>query len=568
MMHSHPQHRHSISIPSAEIEITLDNLVSISLRKNFHPLTFSKLFKEFKHKLFTNNPEHGFDMTPLYQNCSANPLQLKYIYEILIKSELNNDFEELTKLFTVHLLRLSKTDQVVILIYFNQIYSEIPWSRLVENEKFLAGFSKYLKVVTLANISLDVDSKYIFMICKFIANLLSNSTKVDDAFNESILEFLEFLKVKEFDASYEFLNSFYANYSFSTVKNDYQLSTNLQKDMQGPQNNAKILKLKKILWLSQQVTVDFAPMNEKFIKGLKSLLNLSTVATSATNSSIAYELISTLFDCLTLSTPKTKPIWLHFILNKLPQLLKSLKMNQQKLSNSLLNTFETLDFGKHKSLIIQLLKNLISFDLIKPAHFIKLSPNQTDIIPATPIFSNEDLTHLYNNKFHETNPEFITIQEAEIESFINKVSSSVISKETFSNLVGTSINRFIADNDSLRLKRLLISLTMNNDVFEYILLQGSPYAFLEPIVGYFGRNVDKCPESSEKQIDNQDLMMDLDLGASDSTNIQDFFTDFGAVLIFVQYATSHLCLDPAKVTMNKKVSNILMSSVSTVSQMI
>ncbi|GMF03584.1 unnamed protein product [Ambrosiozyma monospora] len=57
-------------------------------------------------------------------------------------------------------------------------------------------------------------------------------------------------------------------------------------------------------------------------------------------------------------------------------------------------------------------------------------------------------------------------------------------------------------------------------------------------------------------------MMDLDLGASDSTNIQDFFTDFGAVLIFVQYATSHLCLDPAKVTMNKKVSNILMSSVS------
>ncbi|GME71352.1 unnamed protein product [Ambrosiozyma monospora] len=283
MMHPHPHHRHSISIPSAEIELTLDNLVSISLRKNFHPLTFSKLFKEFKHKLFTNNPEHGFDMTPLYHNCNANPLQLKYIYEILIKSELNNDFEELIKLFTVHLLRLSKTDQVVILIYFNQIYSEIPWSRLVENEKFLAGFSKYLKVVTLANISLDVDSKYIFMICKFIAHLLSNSTKVDDTFNESILEFLEFLKVKEFDASYEFLNSFYANYSFSTVKNDYQLSTNLQKDMQGPQNNTKILKLKKILWLSQQVTVDFAPMNEKFIKGLKSLLNLSTHPKDKTN---------------------------------------------------------------------------------------------------------------------------------------------------------------------------------------------------------------------------------------------------------------------------------------------
>lgn len=80
-------------------ETTLDQpqlgkLVSISLKKKFHPLTFGKLYKEYKFRILSGSSGAEMDLLPLFQNCSSSALQLKYIFEVLITNDLDNTFED------------------------------------------------------------------------------------------------------------------------------------------------------------------------------------------------------------------------------------------------------------------------------------------------------------------------------------------------------------------------------------------------------------------------------------------------------------------------------------------
>ncbi|QPG77308.1 hypothetical protein FOA43_004716 [Brettanomyces nanus] len=285
--------------------------------------------------------------------------------------------------------------------------------------------------------------------------------------------------------------------------------------------------------------IKFTLINDKFIRAFKKLLNLSRVTTAATNTSIAYELTVSLFDCLTLSTAKTHRLWVHAILYKLPQALKILKINQAKLSNTLTNTTDAIDFAKNKPLIISLLQNLVSLDLVKPTQLSKRFSDASVITPASSKLSLEELNHDYTSIFHTCNPEFVSLEESGVKEFINKVSESWIQTEMFGKLVLESINSFINNHDNIRLRRLLISLTMNSRIMDYVILQESPYSITKQLIAYLEEQVDVKPDSESKgDQSGQETgaeFMDLDLGDDDSSNAQDFFTDFGTILIFIQY---------------------------------
>ncbi|VEU23593.1 DEKNAAC104735 [Brettanomyces naardenensis] len=545
-----------------DAEPTLDKLVHISLKKRFHPMTFGKLFKEFKHKKLSTSPhESKIDMSALFHNCSRSPLQLKYIFEVLVTDDLNNSFEDLIDFFTKYLSQQDKIDQTAVMIYFSQISDEFPWGRLASSGAFLGAFGTYLKSFSNSHTSANNDSKMALMISKFIVNLLSSDTKVPESFNQDFVAFLDFLREAQFGASYEYLSGFFNQYNLTTVRKDYQSLTLSVNGPQGSLGTTKLLKLKKILWLSQQVTVKFTPINDKFIRAFKRLLNLSRVATAATNTSIAYELTVSLFDCLFLSTSKTHHIWAHAICHKLPQALKRLKISQAKLSNTLSNSFEAIGIDQNKSLITSLLKNLVSMKLVKVEQFSKLFPDPSAITPANSSRSLEELNHAYTSIFHTNNPEFVSMEESGVAEFIKSVSESTSQTEMFAKLVFESIDTLIANHDSTRLRRLLISLTLNREILDYVLLQGSPYNMARLLIAYLEEEIETKPDSEGKRNqflqDNNADFMDLDLAEDDSSNAQDFFTDFGTVLIFIQFIVFRFNMNLWKFEKDKQALQLL-----------
>lgn len=544
-----------------KLEHTFQNLLKISLAKKYSPLTFQKLINDFKNKLVDTK----LDITPLFINCQSSHLQRDYIYQILVASDIQDTCEEFINYFNQICKNISAKDQILILLLFNQNSDDYPWKTYIQNNQVLNAFSNYLKYIIEIYIDDDEDSKkIIFLTTKFLKNVFSASSKIklNNNFIQSISAFLEWINSKGLNDSYILLNNELSDYNLSSIKLEFNDSTSLTtnpitstsslndsnsilslKSNKNEKESIKLLALKKIVWLSQKVTIEFVKFDDKFIIDFKSLINLSHVSTGESISIVATELLTGLFRCLELSSSQNIIIWREYIVSKLPWLLKNvLKINQIKMEK-VLESFMKLELKNlslYDSILAEFEYNLIELELIKP--------NSVRICSKSLIFENQnitldDLNHKYTNKFIECNPEFTSIEEIGIVEFLNDVNKSIKLKYKFSELFIESVNSFILTGETLKLRRLLISASINFDLLDYILMFESPYEFLTPLLKFLENHVVRKPQSLNdsnsdrysNQTNQNDFLMDLDIGGDDSSNVQDFFSDLSTVLVFIQF---------------------------------
>ncbi|KAG7702908.1 hypothetical protein KL930_002788 [Ogataea haglerorum] len=496
----------SISIPATDVELTLEQLVDVSLKKNYPPSAFGKLFREFKHRVAANSEEE-VDLHCLLTNCAQSPQKLRYVHEILVESDFTGAVDGLTSLFGHYMSRIGEKDELSILIWLSQISSKVPWKQAVESPEFVTQLTAFVR----ASMQPETSPKKALMIAKLMVQVLKSSAVPDNACTSLVQQYLEYLE-KHHDTAYRYLNSFFQSYNLSTMQKDYAMPTQEQTGRVS-RNIIKVSRLKKIVWLAHQVTVAYSPVSEAFLQGFKSLLNLSSVATSTTNVSIAFELAVSLFDGLTLSTYRTQHIWEHFIVSKLPEVFKLLTISQQNLRDTLTNAFETIK--NYDELKQKLMTTLAECELVAD-------------MGAVP--SAQDELSRFQAVFEDANPEFVPLEESGACELVGSV-DTLAGERRLAQLVADAIARFVQEDDHARLKRLLVALTSVPHVLDGVVLHKNPYSFVRPLVTYLDASIGRGF--------GQDAM-DVD---GDSSNLQDTHANLGALLLFVAYCSFRYSLD-------------------------
>ncbi|KAG7921326.1 hypothetical protein KL905_002784 [Ogataea polymorpha] len=496
----------SISIPATDVELTLEQLMNVSLKKNYTPSAFGKLFREFKHRVAANSDEE-VDLQCLLTNCAQSPQKLRYVHEILVESDFTGAVDGLTALFGKYMARIGENDELAILIWLNQISGKVPWKQAIESPEFVEQLTSFVR----ASMQQQTSPKKALMVAKLMVQMLKSCPGPDNSCTSLVQQYLEYLE-KHHDTAYRYLNSFFQGYNLSTMQKDYAMPAQEQTGRVS-RNIIKVSRLKKIVWLAHQITVVFSPVSETFLQGFKSLLNLSSVATSTTNVSIAFELTVSLFDGLSLSTYRTQHIWRHFIVSKLPEVFKLLTISQQNLKDTLTNAFETIK--DHDELKQKLMTILAECELVAGVE---------DVLPA-----QDDLSR-FQEVFEDANPEFVSLEESGACELVNSV-STLASGRRLAQLVTDAVTRFVHEDDHARLKRLLLALTSVPHVLDVVVLHKNPYSFVQPLVTYLDASIDRGFAQDAMDVDG------------DSSNLQDMHANLGALLLFVAYCGFRYSLD-------------------------
>lgn len=92
------------------MEPTFENLLKISLERQYQPSTFAKLYNDFQKK-YSNSNNENIDISSLYIDIEKNYLQRDYVYEILVGSDINNTFKEFIFYFSFISNNISLKDQ-------------------------------------------------------------------------------------------------------------------------------------------------------------------------------------------------------------------------------------------------------------------------------------------------------------------------------------------------------------------------------------------------------------------------------------------------------------------------
>ncbi|ODQ45271.1 hypothetical protein PICMEDRAFT_74042 [Pichia membranifaciens NRRL Y-2026] len=566
------------------MEPTFSNLLKISLERQYPPTTFAKLFRDFEKKQANTN-NGRIDTTPLYIDSGDNYLQRSYIFEILVGSDLENNFEEFINFFSVVSEKLKFNDQHSVLLFINQTAEKFPWKNYAQNVLVLNCLSAYSKYLVSNFVESEEFTRISNLFVKILINIFKVSNafklnenfvqtttefKLDENFVQSTTEFMEWLNAKSLHDAYKPLNFYLGEYVKSSVK--FGFSSNDPSHLQGSElvdslnfskrkpaklsekDNIKLLKIKKIIWLSQKITIEFVNLNDQFIIDFKNLISLSNVSTMESVSSLSMELLSGIIQCIKISNSRNKAIFREYLVCKIPWFLKYvLKINQNKLEK----VFETLSndesefFTSDTNLLFELQTNMIELELLREnvLEFEKGNKLLTDD-QREQSYTIEELNQNYTYKFIECNPEFTSIEETGIVDFVKKVNKSIRLKHKFCDLFMESLDSFMLTGDTLRLRRLLISASLNFDVLDNLLLYSSPYKLLIPLLKFLENQVTQTPENAgmnteERYLDqsNQpDLMMDLDIPGDDSSNAQDYFSDLSTILVFSQFIIARYAL--------------------------
>lgn len=553
---------------TAAADPTFDNLLKICLQREYKPSVFVKLFREFKKKSAHTKNER-LDISPLYLDVDKNYLQRAYIYELLVQSDFENTFEEVINYFSAISNTIPIKDQNKVLLFINQLSKKFPWRSYARNIQVLISFANYSKYLMGKFSESEEFNRLTVQFSKILTNIFeaSNNAKLNENYIQSITEFAKWLNLKSLTEAYKPLSFHLNEYTITAVKLGFNNNDQTHRQQEAADSiaafkkkpikinekeNFKIFKIKKIIWLSQKVTVEFINLDEQFIVAFKSLLNLSNISTVESISTLSLELLSGILQCLQLSTSNNKPIWKHYLVCKLPWFFKHiLKINQNKLEKVLetvLNDDSSIIL-KNNEILLEFERNLVELELLRPG--IVISEHTT--IPANEDkFTVDELNHNYTYKFIECNPEFTSIEELGIIDFVGKVNNSIKTKHKFCELFLESLQSFMNVGDTLRLRRLLVSASINFDLLDSLLLFDSPYKFLIPLQTFLEKQVIQTPGSvtmnpAERylnQSNQPDLMMDLDIAGDDSSNAQDFFSDLSTILVFTQFIITryHLLL--------------------------
>lgn len=542
------------------MEPTLENLVKISLQRTYSPSTFFKLFKDFTER-FEKSSTDKLDRSPLYTNLESDNLQRQYVFQVLVSSDLDNTCEEITHYFSTVSTKIPAKDQLCILLLINQFSSKFPWKVYSNNTGVLTALTEYCRYLMQTYKENPAEFlRIVFLFVKAINSIFENATdvKLNELFIGSISEFCEWLKTNALTTEYHVIQTCLSQYNLSSIKfgftSNEQIGTNAANSLLVNSKSAnhrktswKSHKLKKIVWLSQKVTVEFAQLDNQFVVEFKNLINLSNVSTLESMPNLVIELFTGMFECLKLSTDSAKHIWKEYIVCKVPWFLKNvLKINRVKFEKAFLTTFtdEIKTCEAFNDIIVELEQNLVELSLVRPDILARSNTEKTSTDQTT--LTLDELNHSYTYKFMECNPEFTSIEEAGIVDFLTQINKSIKLKHKFCELVIESINSFILTGDTLRLRRLLISCSINFEILDNLLLCQSPYTILLPLLNFLNDKVLQVPESTEmnsaqkylNQSNQPDLLMDLDIATDDSSNVQEFLGDIGTTVLFTQLVIS------------------------------
>lgn len=537
----------SITMPTATVDPTFENLLKISLRRNYPASIFFKLFKDFKSRL--ENGGKTIDSSPLFISSDENHLQRDYIYEVLVGADLQNTCEEFINYFSNITRIIDITDQISILLYINQIENKFPWKIYTQNLQVLdslADYSKYL--MSPHDNSNDDFSRLLFLFVKLVNKIFQNSNniKLSESFINQIKSFSNWLNLNSFKEINNLLQSQLSAYNVTLLKLGFIKNENINEikpDKPVEKESVKSFQLKKIIWLTQKFTIEFIKLDNQFLIDFKKLLNLSNVSTLESMSNLIIELLSSIFQCLQLSSSNSLHTWRNYIIFQIPLFFKNiLKINQFKLEKILMTLFDnnTKFINDFRDILIAFENFLIELELLKP-NILKFS---TEKFPQKLEFTPDELNHNYTHKFLECNPEFTSIEEIGIPEFLNKINKSINLRLKFCELSFESINSFISTGDTLRLRRLLISCSVDFDLLDNLILFNSPYKVLMPLLKFLDDRILQLPGTTSSnmssaseypnQLNQPDIAMDLDVGNDDSSNIQEFLGDICFILIFVK----------------------------------
>lgn len=538
-----------------ESTLTLEKLLQVSIRRNYSPAVFYKLYKDFGHKQEYTRGEK-LDPTPLYRGCDKHYLQREYIYEILVGSDLQNTHEELINYFVNISKGLPINDQVCLLLFINQFPEKFRWNLYSRSKLVLNALSQYgYHLMKNFNPNDAENVKLINCFVKLITYLVVNyeERNLEKEFDKFISVLLEWLRSNSLN-SLQTLREGIETYNQSALNLAFPLKANgetLKPSKSGnslvrinERETTRLLKLKKIIWLSQAITVEFTRLDENFVNNFKQLLSLSGMPTLDVIPTLITELFSGVFDGFQLSSAKTRHIWRTYIVFKIPFFLKNvLKIGQGVLEKqlSLLFSDHSGFVLKFNDMLLQLEESLTQLGLLK-RNILRL--NRTSRIESETTMSATDLNHSFTQKFMECNPEFVSMKEAGIKEFILEISSSIQIVHKFCELVLESMNTFIMTGDTLRLRRLLLSCAIDLDVLDALVLFDSPFHIITPLLKFLDNNVLQIPDSSNmstaqkylNETNQPEFMMDVDGVNDDSSNTQDNFSDICATLNFVQFS--------------------------------
>lgn len=532
---------------------TFNELLRTSLERNYSATEFFNLFQALQSK--HEGAEEELNYVSLFTNIDKNSLQRSYVHELFVKSDIQNACHELINYFATIVKQISVKDQILILMLINQSKNSFSWKTYSENIAFLSTLAEYSQML-LSNFDQSTQQKrLIFLFVKLLSNffIASAENKLNDKFIHAIAEFSDGLSSNSLAIEHKLLRSHLTEYNLTSMKHgfvtsDYTIFADPRQKTSRKLNesgNMRGFKVEKIMWLSQKVLIEFTSLDSQFTIDFKNLIKLSNVPTLESLSTLVVELMTTVFDCLQLSDVNSFHVWREYIVHKIPLFLKNeLKINQIKLEKALSNVLhddpKLLDL--HKNIVEAMEKNLIDLELLRQGS-LHLNSSTVDVDIQ---FTVDQLNHEYTNKFLECNPEFTSIEEIGIKEFLDKVNKSVILKHKFCQLVIESMNSFILTGDSLRLRRLIISMCMNFYILDNIMLFESPSKILLLLLKFLDIKISNTAESSGmnaaqkylNQSNQPEIAMDYDMGSDDSSNVQEHLSDISTTCIFVQLIIS------------------------------
>lgn len=559
--------------------VTLERVVGQSLQRGYSPGVFSTLFREYCHQDIPTDVEILFHFSSYPK--AYWPLLRLYIYEVLIVSDFNNTSEDFIHFWDAF-PRLKPQDQLECVTYLNQLTSmaKIKWELYLVNVEFVD------RVVAAVQFAIGgCGSELHLMLAKMLASMLKSidsSRKVSDKlvatvteYHKNLLEGGQKLSFIILDAALnEYQSSSAAILAENSEENIAMVAANASTvaKIDAPQatqkENAKVLRLKKFIWLNQNITVEFNDFDEFKTTEFKALLNLNNVPTTDAINFMTMELITGLFNGLEMALPNRKFIWRKYIVWTLPGVLKStFKINQTKLEGCL-NTIKQSSpqlWHRNQGLLAEFEKSLVGLDLLKPSNsaFETLASTANTQIPIKP----DELTVEFNQKLIDANPEFISLEDSDVESMLAKISPHIALRLKFNSLVIRAVQTFIVSNDYMRLRRLIICLCIDQDILLSLLLTTSPYKFLEPLLEFVEKNVMEKGSSGDKLIGNpSDIMGDMGFDL-DTSNAQSDVTESSIVSIlsiFIKFVIGkfELTLKSNKITKLKVGNTISMLTYS------
>lgn len=367
---------------------------------------------------------------------------------------------------------------------------------------------------------------------KYLKHLLAVHDHNDD-FQDLMIDISIFIKNHEISISQEFLNQISElgqTWGFEiSLKNDQlQLSKFI--------NLFKSSRLKKFIWLQYQVLNYLVEDNfQEFINGFIKLMNNSSV------NFVFTELLSSSIECYNAALNDKDEIvtknWNFFITNQIPLILHNiLKLNQENFEIILEKTLPNLIHHETK---LSLLKNLISFKLIKVETFYHLIGESETSMEINELikFQNESKSRDFSvqdfitKNLIESNPEFTTLDnDDKLFHFMKNFNLiNLESRAEFAKVISNTIAKLSDDKDSTRLRRLLICISSNLTVLDLIIFSTNPNLILLKLT-------EVCCNSdylNDKVSHNdEDISM---FGDDDIENYQELYTDYSVILLHILF---------------------------------